>query len=96
MSLIIESFICGCPWGIELLDFNVESFCKEPKWEVEENGWMMVGRLRFQLLGLILRELVVVLATIDDRPPSDDDSQDEDFVWDGEDGNDSEDVSLDK
>jgi len=38
----------------------------------------------------------VIVTSVDDNPPSNDDSEDEDFVVNGEDVDDSKDVSLDE
>ncbi|KAJ8421206.1 hypothetical protein Cgig2_025004 [Carnegiea gigantea] len=91
---------------LELVVKEQENAIDEKK-RVEENlngrlrrmNGIMVGRLRFLLLELILRRGRVIVTCVNDNPASDDDSQDEDFVGDGEeieDVNDSEDVSLDE
>ena len=80
----------------ELLDFDVESLCKEPELEVEENEWGDGEETEISIIRAYTEGGGVVLETVDDSPPLDDDSYDEDFVWDGEDGNDSEDVSLEE
>jgi len=80
----------------ELKDFDVEYLCKEPEWEVDDNEWVDVGETEISIVGAYTEGDRVVLTTVDDTEPADDDSEDDDFVWDGEDDNDSEDVSLDE
>jgi len=58
----------------ELLDFDVESLGKEPEWEVEENEWDDGGETEISIVGAHTERGRVVLATINDNPPSDDDS----------------------
>jgi len=60
---------------------------------VKENEWDDGGENEILIVGAHTERGRIVLATVNDSPPSDDDIQDEDFVWDGED---SEDVSLDE
>ena len=72
---------------------------KEPEWEVEDNEWHDGGEIEISIVGAYIEGGRVVLTTVNENPPSDDDNQDENFVWDGEeteDGNDVEDVSLDE
>ena len=82
-----------------MLDFNVKSLGKEPEWEVKDNEWDDGGKTKIQLLGLILGGGRIVLTSINDNPPFNDDSWNEDFIEDGEeiDGdNDSENVFLEE
>ena len=80
----------------ELKDFDIESLCKEPQWEVDDNEWVDVGESAISIVGAHIEGDRAVLTTVDDIQPTDDDSEDEDFVWDSEDNKDSEDVSLDE
>ena len=66
------------------------------KRQVDDNEWVDVGETEISIVGAHTQGDRVVLATFDDSQPSGDDSEDEDFVWDGEDDNDSEDVPLDE
>ena len=67
----------------ELLDFDVRSLHKEPQWEVEDNEWDDGGETEISIVGAHTEGGRVILTTVNDSPSSDDDSQDEDFVWDG-------------
>ena len=83
----------------ELLESDVGSLCRELNGRLRRMSEMMVGRMRLQLLELILRGRGVVVACVSDNPTSDDGAQYEDFIGDGEeieDVNDTEDVSLDE
>jgi len=80
----------------ELLDFDVGSLCRQPQWEVEENEWDDGRDAVSSIVGAQVEGGRVIVTSVDDNPPSDDDSKDEDFIVDGEDVDDSEDVSLDK
>ena len=80
----------------ELKDFDIESLCKEPQWEVEDNDWVDVGESQISIVGVHIEGDRVVLTNVDDTQPTDDDSEDGDFIWDSADDNDSEDVSLDE
>jgi len=64
----------------ELKDFDVESLCKEPEWEVDDNEWVDVGETEISIVGAHTQGDRVVLATFDDSQPSDDDSEDKDFI----------------
>ena len=35
----------------ELKDFDVESLCKEPEWEVDNNEWVNVGEIDISIVG---------------------------------------------
>ncbi|KAJ8422868.1 hypothetical protein Cgig2_018755 [Carnegiea gigantea] len=83
----------------ELLDFVVGSLCREPEWKVEENEWDDGRETEISIIGAHIEGGRVIVSCVNDNPASNDDSQDENFVEDGEnieDVNDSEDVSLDK
>ena len=58
----------------ELLDFDVESLGKEPEWEVEENEWDDGGETKILIVGAHTERGRAVLTTVNDNPPSDDDS----------------------
>ena len=67
----------------ELKDFDIESLCKEPEWEVDDNEWVDVGENEISIVGVHIEGGRAVLTTVDDFQPTDDDSdEDEDFVWD--------------
>ena len=64
----------------ELKDFDIESLCKEPQWEVDDNEWVDVGENEISIVGVHIEGDRAVLTS----------------VWDNEDDQDSEDVSLDE
>ncbi|KAJ8444410.1 hypothetical protein Cgig2_005932 [Carnegiea gigantea] len=67
----------------ELLDFDVGSLCREPQWEVKENEWDDGMDAVISIVGAQAEGGRVIVTSVDDNPPSDDDSEDEDFVVDG-------------
>ncbi|KAJ8443972.1 hypothetical protein Cgig2_020818 [Carnegiea gigantea] len=69
----------------ELLDFDVE----ENKWDDSRDAMISI-------VGAQPEGGRVIVTSVDDNPPSGDNSEDEDFVVDGEDIDDSKDVSLDE
>ena len=84
---------------VELLDFVVGSLYREPEWEVEGNEWDDDKEAEISIIGAHTEGGRVIVTCVNDNPASDDDSQGEDFVRDGEkieDVNGSEHISLDK
>ena len=47
---------------------------------MDDNEWVDVGEIEISIVGAHTEGDRVVLATFDDNQPSDDDSEDEDFV----------------
>ncbi|KAJ8428876.1 hypothetical protein Cgig2_021043 [Carnegiea gigantea] len=79
-----------------LLDFDVGSLFREPQLELEENEWDDGRDAVISIVGAQAEGGRVIVTSVDNNPPSADDSEDEDFIVDGEDVDNSEDMSLDE
>ncbi|KAJ8442544.1 hypothetical protein Cgig2_026486 [Carnegiea gigantea] len=61
-----------------------DDWVREPVWEVKENEWGDGRKAEISIIGTYTERSRVIGTCINDNPASDDDSQDEDFVGDGE------------
>ncbi|KAJ8424848.1 hypothetical protein Cgig2_021276 [Carnegiea gigantea] len=76
----------------ELLNFDVRSLCREPKWDIEENEWNDGRETEISIVGAHTEGGKVIVTYVNDNLAYNDDRDSEETG----DVNDSEDVSLDE